>query len=686
MYNKAKADMTSDDSSFRCLLCFQSYQTPRVLPCLHTFCLKCLDSYIQSESTETDKTFPCPACEKPTTSSCPWSPVNTWASFLPPPQDRDGSELLCGGCVRDGEETVADFWCRACGEGLCTPCKVAHRRNKATTDHKVAEAGHVAMADPDPNMVTGNESCPQHPNKTLEVYCLDHGVICCVLCLAISHRECKHVKSIDDISQSRFSYTSCVDKWAKLEAEAKRLFTEDASELDSMEKDKANLSSIMDQKVADAKRKLDTLNAKFHTDLVATHEQNTQKLRHHMKNAEQFHMNARNTWILMKKLESHESRRQAFIAREQASGQVLGHYHRLCHRVKDGHNVFRLHLQIEDIIKKLIDSVTDIGTVRVSSSLSSVTQAVLTSVGAMINSVNTAPTKSAFSESLSSSDMLESLAKLTLATSVQAVCSSDWSGRACLVKTIQTSDLGSTQSILLTGGTFVDGITLLIADCNNKRILWFDQNYKYVKPFHIDGCPTDVAKGEASGDLYVAVYNKEILKCSLASGHLTVVSRTPCPTLTCGVAWMGDRLLVGTSDAVKVLASDGQEVISVQIETRVTTCIAASVKHKTYYHRDGNSVVGRALPGQEVARYTHPELRDPVGISMSRDDHLIVCGYRSGNVHQVACDGSRGRILLEKLYRIKRPWAVIVHPGKPEFVVTSCQESVAFEVYTFCSE
>ena len=41
-----------------CAVCFEEYDTPKLLPCTHTFCLKCL------EKLEQNKRIICPTCNK----------------------------------------------------------------------------------------------------------------------------------------------------------------------------------------------------------------------------------------------------------------------------------------------------------------------------------------------------------------------------------------------------------------------------------------------------------------------------------------------------------------------------------------------------------------------------------------------------------------------------------------------
>ena len=44
-----------------CPICMEVFSDPRVLPCVHTYCLKCIEKHIDSESISTDKPT-CPLC------------------------------------------------------------------------------------------------------------------------------------------------------------------------------------------------------------------------------------------------------------------------------------------------------------------------------------------------------------------------------------------------------------------------------------------------------------------------------------------------------------------------------------------------------------------------------------------------------------------------------------------------
>ncbi|XP_033756136.1 LOW QUALITY PROTEIN: uncharacterized protein LOC117338881, partial [Pecten maximus] len=194
---------------------------------------------------------------------------------------------------------------------------------------------------------------------------------------------------------------------------------------------------------------------------------------------------------------------------------------------------------------------------------------------------------------------------------------------------------------------------------------------------------TDIARGRTADEIFVAVNEIQILRGTLQNGQLSVINTISSLPSTCGIAVLGDNILVGTYDSVKVMSIDGNITKSIKKGGRYTY-LAVSTSKSTVYHIDNNDVVCRRLDSDAVVyRYSDPGLRDPVGIGLDRDNNVYVCGQRSNNVFLVSPDGSLGRVLLSKLSGITSPWCIVVHPTKQEFVVTSNQESTALEVYKF---
>jgi len=61
MARKLAVEKEVDDMT-ECPICNELFTDPRVLPCIHTFCLKCLENYGKDRPPGDD--MPCPLCRK----------------------------------------------------------------------------------------------------------------------------------------------------------------------------------------------------------------------------------------------------------------------------------------------------------------------------------------------------------------------------------------------------------------------------------------------------------------------------------------------------------------------------------------------------------------------------------------------------------------------------------------------
>ncbi|CAG9859609.1 unnamed protein product [Phyllotreta striolata] len=218
-FQRTKTNFTTslDDAKFRCPLCKNQYEDPRILPCLHTFCLKCLEQLEQTDfsvwnddddaqktssssgsikassagsgytSDKPDdlspgKCFFCPSC-----GSSADLPIEGVGGFLPnypllhkmlsANVNPSNYNHLCDVCTSDKSIT---FRCIDCSINLCDVCEENHHKQNPSQKHKIATLGEAAKQ---PLM------CLRHPDMELVLFCSSCSQVICKDCLSNAHRD-----------------------------------------------------------------------------------------------------------------------------------------------------------------------------------------------------------------------------------------------------------------------------------------------------------------------------------------------------------------------------------------------------------------------------------------------------------------------------------------------------------------
>ncbi|XP_030007584.1 tripartite motif-containing protein 3-like isoform X3 [Sphaeramia orbicularis] len=130
-----------------CSICLDHYHNPKVLPCLHTFCEKCLQNYIPPQSL----TLSCPVCRQ--TSILPEKGVaalqnNFFITNLMEVLQRDpecsrpeacnvlesaGAAIACQPLSCPNHEgKVMEFYCESCETAMCLECTEGEHREHVT--------------------------------------------------------------------------------------------------------------------------------------------------------------------------------------------------------------------------------------------------------------------------------------------------------------------------------------------------------------------------------------------------------------------------------------------------------------------------------------------------------------------------------------------------------------------------
>ncbi|XP_038054649.1 E3 ubiquitin-protein ligase TRIM56-like [Patiria miniata] len=183
-----------------CSICTNRFRQPKLLDCLHSFCLQCLHDVRQSQDPSGTK-LTCPLCRRETmlkVSGVADLPNNFAFSALVEEvtmQEKllegQGSDIKCQNC---DEENQAISRCADCDHFLCQECQKAHGRMTVMKSHKMYTLAELRSGEIVYKSKLRDEvpKCGKHPDQNLNVYCNTCEQVICLMCTVLDHEKPKH--------------------------------------------------------------------------------------------------------------------------------------------------------------------------------------------------------------------------------------------------------------------------------------------------------------------------------------------------------------------------------------------------------------------------------------------------------------------------------------------------------------
>ncbi|KAM4573164.1 transcription intermediary factor 1-alpha-like isoform 2-T2 [Odontesthes bonariensis] len=179
-----------------CTVCHLNFHSrePKLLPCLHSFCKKCLPSPSRNLATaeplnpEADKplnVIRCPVCRQECMAVDVMDNVFAKDPTEAPSSTVERTVQLCMTC---DDNTEAAGFCVDCVEYLCATCVDAHQRVKFTKDHTIRQR---TDALPEVHSVSALRPvfCDIHRQEPLKLFCETCDLLTCRDCQLIKHKD-----------------------------------------------------------------------------------------------------------------------------------------------------------------------------------------------------------------------------------------------------------------------------------------------------------------------------------------------------------------------------------------------------------------------------------------------------------------------------------------------------------------
>ncbi|KAL9980323.1 hypothetical protein ACROYT_G008894 [Oculina patagonica] len=197
-----------------CPVCKTTFTKPKMLPCLHSFCLQCLEG-IQRTSGRRD-IIACPECRReirvPASGNLDDLPTNFRINSLLDVlaiRECNTDGVKCGNCDK---RSAQSSYCFQCSGFWCDLCITAHNIIRANREHKLLALKDFQDQDIE-EVLKRPAFCPRpgHEKKELEFFCEKCEVPICNACALTSHEG--HAKKLleEAANERKFQINSMIE-------------------------------------------------------------------------------------------------------------------------------------------------------------------------------------------------------------------------------------------------------------------------------------------------------------------------------------------------------------------------------------------------------------------------------------------------------------------------------------------
>ncbi|KAL3860617.1 hypothetical protein ACJMK2_010715 [Sinanodonta woodiana] len=607
----------------KCPICLETFQSPKVLACLHTFCEKCIRKHVCShrEASAQSEIITCPVCRTPTAAPATDQTPDEWAAKLV----NNSIVLSLLASTQSGKNESV----------YCQPCLTLGKKNylfgiffKISKDHSVTVQS--MPADQDWNLNQSNMyRCSVH-GKQYKYICTNHNELCCSDCVIKDHRKCDGLMLIKDLSKSSKEEQDKQNVSETLDA-AKTMFItllESRSQnLKLIEQQKIAITKLVEDWSTSIKELVDRLKMSAFDELDQMCKREIIIISDQIVECKSAIAAIETSEEMLKKGTQLEDDTNIFIITTKLSCQVLKYLERY-KTMENNQESVELEFHFDSACDGLVKTFSSIGKL--------IRRA--DKIPKMLSNSSFAPTKS---PNIQPNSMV-------------------------IFSAIIHND---TKTCNITSGVFLSDERFVICDEANNKLKLFDRYFQCMSHLEMVGIPRYICRVDE--DTVAVTVNIDIKLVSVTN-KLTLLRSISVGENCYGIASyqhniivdiLGDSLL--TYDASDKLINT---IISYdKLLSRNTHCV--SQDGQSIYYTVNKAVVTIDMKGNRLNMFKSNDLEGASGIVIDKQGIIYCCGKESKTVILVTPDGRQLCVLLSRDHTLIKPHGICLNERNDTILV-----------------
>ncbi|KAL3888190.1 hypothetical protein ACJMK2_000569 [Sinanodonta woodiana] len=642
--------ITHTEDEPTCPICLGLFNVPRQLPCAHTFCQSCLQSYITSKIIEHEKKgcIECPVCRRTAGHFKENNPTSEWASLFPVDTviqsmlpTKSKVDRVCDACAADGSSVTATGFCVVCEETMCDICLSVHRKQKMTKAHSILAMEELLNNPQNVMKFADGFTCFHHDDEELKFYCNNHKIACCGMCFLENHKTCSDVRKLKEELPAllrEMKPSEIIQELKKLETHLKTFIDVKESNMKNLESQVSGLTDQIREMRTKINTALDELEMKVKMEGKRIHKEVAIRIQEENHQCLSLIHAIRNSQLLCKTVHKYGIDIQKFLTAEKIKSQVPLYYS-----------------QVREKYER-----TDTLTVQVK--FTPLLQSIL---------------------SLSSAD----IGKLvTLTSSTHSIPGLRKPTKECQVEKVETFDVNTSGCKPgYTGITILPRDRVMLVDSDNSQCILLNSSHQVVTTYKLTGNAWGICV-VGDEEVAVSVFQNEIqilsVRDDVISPVRTITTKYKCYGIT--TAGKGEILVVGDCGDDKYcwsLIREEREVIYSDQYDSLSYYIAVNNSKTRVFVTvpDTNSLLCFNMEGKKQYTFSPDNLKWPRGVAVDRDDNIYVVGSSSHNIHHLSPEGCIIQVITTGVPQ--KPLAISFDNSTDTFIITNYSEKQKLHIY-----